>query len=86
MSSIIEKKFKHCHICDDLTSKRIMRLKKKNIRKISESHKHLDALMNIWYIKIINRKKNYLCKKCFTNMCNAPSFHYLRKRELGLCK
>lgn len=73
---------KKCNICNSNVTQRCTCLSRRRIGRISINDQTIDAIMNIYYIKIHNKTKFYLCRHCFQNMSYIPSFYNIMNSQL----
>ena len=57
-----------CDICNHTITPRIMHLSYENALSLCEND--IESVFNIMYIKIRQKKKYIVCKKCFNNIRN----------------
>ena len=73
---------KKCNICDSVVTQRCISISRRRIGRISIDDQTIEAIMNIYYIKIHNKTKFYLCRQCFKNMSYIPSFYNIMNSQL----
>ena len=82
MSVFKDGDIKICNICKCMTSSRSLCMRRKDAKYFATNKLFLEAFMNTYVIKIYKDKKIYLCKHCFYNINNLPSFSEILQRQL----
>lgn len=83
MSVNIEEYFKKCYVCSSLTSSRSLILKRREVKFIDVTEANINAIMEIYYIKIKNGKRLYMCRKCYNDTTSMPCHRQVLASQLS---
>lgn len=74
--------FINCDICNLKTTRRTIMLSRRIVQSFNLDLKTANAILNISYLKIYKKNKMHLCKHCFKNMSNRPSFSQIMNSQV----